>query len=440
MLRSKWHTDEEIVHLFQEVGRALLFRDMEDSHSGNIALRFTDAKGRDRIAITATGSQKGDLEPEHICILAADRTDFGYYKASSETDIHARVLALEGVRASIHAHTKDLTIMTFDDEEKPNQPAPFVPVDSVGYRAFEGEIPVDWVAVPSGSAEMAKVIPERLARHPLTVIQGHGAFTKGRNLQEAFFRLCAADTSGYMARLYLRLGMDLESLRAELRADPGSFFADPPPPYEPGGDDRCDFPGEEELIREFRKAGARIFESRISPFHTGSLSVRGIDRMLYAPKGAMPRGLGGPLVTVPLAPDPADDWITALHKTIYRESNFQTLAHCWVAEAEVLSRFAFFGEKAPEERVVAIDAEGSFLYLVVPVTPPRPDLDTFLRLLHDYKVVIVRGGGVWAAGHQSLSEVLHHPASVREICLYRIGVWERGIDPRKLEPEKARRW
>ena len=111
-----------------------------------------------------------------------------------------------------------------------------------------------------------------------------------------------------------------------------------------------------------------------------------------------------------------------------------------VDELDSLSRYLNDILGAMDSGVVAIDAEGSFLYLVVPVTPPRPDLETLLRLLHDYKVVIVRGGGVWAVGHQSLSEVLHHPASVREICLYRIGVWERGIDPRTLEPEKARRW
>ena len=68
------------------------------------------------------------------------------------------------------------------------------------------------------------------------------------------------------------------------------------------------------------------------------------------------------------------------------------------------------------------------------------DLEILARMLHDYKVVIVRGGGVWGVGHQSLSEVLHHPSSVREICLYRIAALERGLDLRKMEPEKARRW
>ena len=67
-------------------------------------------------------------------------------------------------------------------------------------------------------------------------------------------------------------------------------------------------------------------------------------------------------------------------------------------------------------------------------------METLIRNLHDYKVVVVRGGGVWAVGAQSLSEVLHHPSSVREICLYRIGAFEQGLDLRRMEPEKAKRW
>jgi hypothetical protein len=52
----------------------------------------------------------------------------------------------------------------------------------------------------------------------------------------------------------------------------------------------------------------------------------------------------------------------------------------------------------------------------------------------------VRGGGVWSVGQQSLSEVLHHPSSLREICLYRIGAFEQGLDLRKMEPKKAKKW
>ncbi|MGD0782844.1 MAG: hypothetical protein ABSA30_08310, partial [Candidatus Aminicenantales bacterium] len=130
----------------------------------------------------------------------------------------------------------------------------------------------------------------------------------------------------------------------------------------------------------------------------------------------------------------------ARHKLIYAVTDFQTVMHCWLPEAEAHSHFRYPGEEAVSDRIVPVDAEGSFMYLVIPVLPPDVDGDTFIKKLHEYKVVVVRGGGVWAVGHQSLSEVLHHPSSVREICLYRIGAFEQGLDLRKMEPKKAKKW
>lgn len=440
MTGKEWKADQELIRLFQAVGRASLLYDIQDSHSGNMAAQWTDEKGQLKMAITATGSQKGDLEPSQICFLSPTEADFGYYKASSESDIHARILSQRNANASMHSHTKDLIIATLDDEEKPSQPEPFIPVDPLGYYYLGGMVPVDWFEVPSGSPEMVKTIPERLSRHPVTLVQAHGAFSRGRTLQEAFFLLCVANNSGYIVRLARKLGVDLEKMRNKVRSNPDSLFAYPPDKYSLQGENVLDFSQEEEITREFIKTGARIFESRLSPFHTGSLSIRGARTMLYAPQASMPRELGGPLLEIPLSPKKSDSPEMKIHKNIYSESNFQTVIHCHIPEAEALSRATPPGETEPGDRIVPIDAEGSFLYLVIPVLPPRFDFALFLRLLHDYKVVVVRGGGAWGVGSQSLSEVLHHPSSVREICLYRIGALEQGLDLTKMEPKKAKKW
>ena len=440
MTTRRWKASQELLRLFQAVGRASLLYDIQDSHSGNMAVRWKDEAGKEQIVITATGSQKGDLEPSQVCFLSVSETDYGYYKASSETDIHARILALDGVNASMHAHTKDLTIATLDDEQKPSQPAPFVPIDQLGYYYLGSSIPVDWFEVPSGSAEMTKKIPERLARHPATVIQGHGVFTKGRNLKEAFFLACVANNSGSIIRLAAKSGADIEGIRRTIQSEPDFLFPYPLADYAVEGDERCDFPEEEEMVKEFYKSGARIFESRLSPFHTGSMSVRGVQKMLYAPKASMPRELKGPLLSVPLSPEKSDSDEMGFHKEIYAHSNFQTVLHCHLPEAEALSHAVSPGSNERCDRIVPVDAEGSFLYLVIPVLAPKFEFKEFIRLLHDYKVVIVRGGGVWGVGTQSLSEVLHHPSSVREICLYRIGALERGLDLQNMEPIKAKRW
>jgi ribulose-5-phosphate 4-epimerase/fuculose-1-phosphate aldolase len=440
MKEKHWKANEELIHLFQTVGRASLLYDIQDSHCGNMVMRWTDERGEERMAITATGSQKGDLEPEHICFPSLKEKDFGYYKASSESDIHAKILALEGVNASMHCHTKDLIIETLDDEKKPSQPDPFYPTDPLGYYHLGGIIPVDWFVLPSGSPQMVKVIPDRLSRHPVTLVQAHGAFTRGRTLKEAFFLQCVANNSGYIVRLMKKMNVDVEDLREKIKSDPHTQFSYPPDEYRIEDDEICQFPKEEELVKEFYKTGARIFESRLSPFQTGTLSIRGVNTMFYAPKASMPREIGGPLLEIPLSPENNDSKELEIHKSIYTKTNFQTVCHCWVPEAEAHTQFRYPGESRTLERIIPIDAEGSYLYLVIPVLPPVHDIETFLQLLHDYKVVVVRGGGVWGVGAQSLSEVLHHPSSVREICLYRIGAFERGLDLRKMEPEKAQKW
>ena len=439
MRKKTWKASADVLRLFQSVGRASLLYDIQDSHSGNMAIRHRDEAGNDWIVITATGSQKGDLDPSHICFLSPEGTDFGYYKASSEADIHARILALEGVAASIHAHTKELTVVTLDDEDKPNRPGPFFPVDPLGHYHL-GIVPVDWVSVPSGSAEMVQLIPERLAEHPATVIQTHGTFARGRTLKEAFFYACIANNAGYVVGLLKRLRVDVGGLRQRIQNAPDDCFSYPPSAYTIDDDDICDFPEEDEILREFKKSGARIFESRLSPFHSGSMSVRGVDRLLYAPKASMPREIGGPLQNLPLELQDSDPAELRFHKEIYARSDFQTVMHCFLPEAEAQAHFVYPGEEEPVDRIVPIDAEGSFIHLSIPVVPPKTNFAELIRLLHDYRLVVVRGGGVWAVGSQSLSEALHHPSSLREICLYRIGAFEQGLNLRKMEPRKAKNW
>jgi ribulose-5-phosphate 4-epimerase/fuculose-1-phosphate aldolase len=340
----------------------------------------------------------------------------------------------------MHAHTKELWIATMDDAPKPAQPPDFVPIDPLGRYHLGDHVHVDWFAVPSGSPEMAALIPRRLADHPATVIQGHGTFVRARTLPEAFFLQCVANNAGQVVREARTLKVDVEGLRRDIQTDPSRFFGFAPPPYEIEGDKISEFPEETEILREFRKAGARIFESRLSPFHTGSMSVRGVNRILYAPKASMPREVGGPFRRLPLRPDPADSAELAVHKAIYAETDFQTIMHVWLPEAEAHSYFRYPGEDEVSDRIVPLDAEGTFLYLVIPVLPAKVDRETLIRKLFDYKVVVVRGGGVWAVGMQSLSEVLHHPSSLREICLYRIGSFAMGLDLRRMEPKKAKKW
>ena len=58
MSEKHWKASQDLIHLFQTVGRASLLYDIQDSHCGNMVMRWKDEKGKEKMAITATGSQK----------------------------------------------------------------------------------------------------------------------------------------------------------------------------------------------------------------------------------------------------------------------------------------------------------------------------------------------------------------------------------------------
>jgi ribulose-5-phosphate 4-epimerase/fuculose-1-phosphate aldolase len=433
-------TPEEIFQRFRAIGAAALRYDIEDSHSGNIAMKWLDEEGEARMAITAAGSQKGDLEIDHICFPGIAKTTFGHYKASSETDIHSAILSLPGVFGSIHAHTKYATVETFDDGPKPpERPLPSLrPVDPLGFYHLGREIPVRWYRVPSGSKEMVQNALGDLRDHPATFVQGHGPFVRGRSPEEAFFHLCLIENSSFILQMARRIGVDVAALQDRIGGRPDSFFPVPPRPYGDEDQHRCDFRDEPDTVSAFLKTGRRIFESRISPFHTGSISLRCVDTLLYAPKGSMPEGLPGPLLEIPIRPERGDDPELLAHKRIYQESSLQTIIHAYIPEAEVLLQDNRLGTSG--DKIIPIDSEGSFLYLAIPVLSPGADEEVLLRNLVDYNTAVIRGGGVWSVGEQSLSEVLHHPSSVRDICFYRIWAIARGLNVSAMEPERSKTW
>ena len=433
---------EEIFRLFQAIGAAALKYDIEDSHSGNIAMKWFDGEGKGCMAITAAGSQKGDLEIDHICFPGMDRTTFGHYKASSETDIHSAILSLPGVFGSIHGHTKYATIVTLDDAAKPPQAPlpPLRPIDPLGFHHLNGEVPVRWYRVPTGSREAVDHVMSDLRDHVATMVQGHGPFVKGQSVEQAFFNLCLVENSGYILHLAGLSGVDVTGLQARIKASPGTFFPVAPRPYLREDHHLCDFKDEPDTVSNFLKTGRRIFESRLSPFHTGSISLRCVDTMLYAPKASMPDGLPGPLLEIPLRIENGDDPEVLTHKQIYQESSLQCVIHAYVPEAEAVLHYVYPGEEAPRNRIVPVDAEGGILYLVIPVLSPQAEPDEIIRNLVDYNTVVLRGGGVWSVGEQSLSEVLHHPSSVRDICFYRAWAIGRGLDIARMEPERSRTW
>lgn len=435
-----FESKEQLITYFKAAGRASLTVDIQNSHSGNIACRWIDERGAEVLAITSAGSQKGALKTEEICFPGIHETTFGHYKASSETDIHAAINSMPGVGGSIHGHTKSAVIETLDDDEKPNQPKDLLPIDPLGCYHLGGRIPVHYYEVPVGSPEMVETVPRDLEDTLVSIIQGHGAFARGNSVEHAFYNLCLTDASGYILHQMRRMNITPRLIQEAVLSDPDSHFSYPPRDYAPDRTGRCDFSDEPHTVDDFLIAGERIFESRLSPFHTGSLSLRGSRTMMYVEGVSMPRGLPRPMLELPLEMSDDDPDEVRVHKEIHNRTNYQSVVHTYTPDAEAHAWYTYPGEDEPSDRIVPIDGEGSFFYLVIPILCPGVSIEELVAKLHEYRVVIVRGGGVWAVGEQSISEVLHHPSSIRDVCLYRVGAIERGLDLRRLEPKKAAHW
>lgn len=433
---------EAIFRKFRALGRAMLTVDLQNSHSGNMALRHRGEEGEEWITITASGSQKGELTPDKVVSLSLSGTNFGYFKASSETDIHARILQVTGARASMHCHTKTATVATMDEAPPPKEnPRPeFVPADPLGAR-YLGKVPVDWFQVASGSPEMTETVAERLRHHVITMIQTHGAMAKGESLEEAFFYLAILEHSAQVVFWAELAHADLAAAREKLSALRPSLLRRLPD-YATELDRRRDFADDPDTVRMFLAAGFRVFESRLSPFHTGTMSLRAADSLLYLPKAALPLDLAGAMLELPLADSAAEPGLGEelnWHRAIYQQTPLKAVVHGYVAEAEACA----LAEPTPEAkpgRIIPIDAEGGFLYPAIPVLPPESGPEEICRALVDYHVVIVQLGGVWAAGEQSVSETLHHLSSIKDICRYRLQTRLRGLDLKSLEPKRAKTW
>ena len=432
---------DQIFKLIRAVGRALLTRGIENSHSGNIALKCKDESGNDVMAITATGSQKGELTPDKICFPALDKINYGHFKSSAETDIHAMIMRIPGVNGSMHGHTKTATVVTLDDAPIPkrNPRTPMIPIDPLGIR-YLGEIPVDWFAVASGSKEMAETVASRLESSPACIVQTHGAFARGATIEEALFYLCLVEHSGEVIFFSEILGVDREKAR-ETASRLADSLRKELPYYSNDLDGRIDFVDEPETVELFSSVGYRIFESRYSPFHTGSMSIRCSNTLLYLPKASMPHDLPGPMLEVPLSDKGAkDDPELGMHRLIYKNTPLKSVLHCYISEVDAVSLASMQSGKSETTKVIPIDVEGGFLYPSIPILPPDVNPDELCRAILEYRMAIVQFGGVWAAGEQSIGEALRHVSSIKDICYYRIMAKMRGLDISAMESDRAKSW
>lgn len=444
----------EIYENFRRVGDALRCVNGNNTHSGNLSVR--DSADPELFYMTASGSQVGALIPRDIVPVRFSEVSWGDGRASTESNIHRKVLILPGANACIHCHHVLSTVMSFDSREhqlflkylgndpQENQEFSFQPVDIHG-ASIIGAVKAGAYKQPVGSIEMETRIPKYLEEAPLTLVKGHGPFARGSSLEDCLLHVSVFESSSALALNLARRGIQLHPIQNKIMEQgPGSIF--PLYPQKKNGSlPEGNNVDDESTVREFAHWSAYIYDMMIGAYGTGSMSRKvTADEMVFCPMSAIPGGMDFRLVRMSTKIQDTDDFEIMLHKLIYTHTNFTTCimasnplgtAEGMAILAEKFGMEALLGESPdiPYTRedhpvVAPIDAEAIYLNprlgLVDSTHLNNPSSgNPILNMLRWHKGCCVVGGfGVVATGDTTLEQAAHNLASAERIGKFRIEV------------------
>jgi methylthioribulose-1-phosphate dehydratase len=173
-----------------EIGRRFDARGWVLGTSGN----FSAVMGRDplRVAITASGTSKGDLADD--CILEIDEhgsvMSAGSGRPSAEARLHLEVLDARGAGAVLHTHSMWSTLLS--DRHAARQG-----LSITGYEMLKGLEGVsthehtEWIPILDNDQDMVRLagrVRDVLQRHPRAhafLLRRHGMYTWGDTLAHA---------------------------------------------------------------------------------------------------------------------------------------------------------------------------------------------------------------------------------------------------------------
>lgn len=198
------HNDEfaALAEALIAAGRSLHRSGWVPATSGNLSARLSDG----RIAITASGTHKGELESAGIMLASADGQPVGEGIPSAETGMHVALYRrFPQVRAVLHAHTPGsiLASRLFGDEVVLNDHELLKALP--GITSHEAFVRVPIFQNDQDIPRLAGRVDRHLAEQEDTqgfIIAGHGCYAWGGSVAEAMIHLEALE---FMFDLEVRL-------------------------------------------------------------------------------------------------------------------------------------------------------------------------------------------------------------------------------------------
>jgi L-fuculose-phosphate aldolase len=152
------------------MGKRIFVHGLVDGASGNISV-----KEGNKILITKSGSFLGGLDEQSIITVnLGEKTD----EASSDYPVHETIYRKTDFNAVIHCHGVFNVILSLTEDR-------ITPLDFEG-RIILGEVEI--IHGEFGSREYADIIAAEIKRSGVVLSKGHGIYSAGKNLDEAFNR------------------------------------------------------------------------------------------------------------------------------------------------------------------------------------------------------------------------------------------------------------
>jgi L-fuculose-phosphate aldolase len=159
---------------FQRFGKDLFTRGLTSSHGGNMSVRMGD-----RIIITRTGAMLGHLTERDLIETGLDEDNSNIMLTSSELVVHRTIYQNTSALAIVHVHPPHAVALTMALKDA------IIPIDSEGSYLFR-KVPVVHTETTVGSKEVAKLAAQMLREYKIFMLRGHGCFSIGPVLEEAY--------------------------------------------------------------------------------------------------------------------------------------------------------------------------------------------------------------------------------------------------------------
>lgn len=183
--------DQRLYEQFRDIGRDILLTGLTSSHGGNMSVRVGN-----HCIVKRRGAQLGRLKPEDFVTTSIYENDSGVTRASTELIVHRMIYQKTSALAVIHSHPRTAIALSLTRDE-------IIPIDVEGSYLLH-KIPVVAAEFASGSPQMAELVAEKLREYKIIMLRGHGCFSVGQTLEEAFHWIsCLEEVSDIILETHL---------------------------------------------------------------------------------------------------------------------------------------------------------------------------------------------------------------------------------------------